>query len=363
MRRVRIPKTSNVEHTSCTECVAGHYWHSDAAEGFECVSCPANVICEARSQLADWQHEGYWRVDDESDRVYECRFGRTSCPGTSVLDDDGDTNCSNAKWPYCKCGYTGALCAVCAPNYYESWGGTQCVDCENEQGHAHAIAIGASLFVFTIASVGIAITQRKRIVNSARWRTARYLYRLGRVKMRVVFFALQVLSEFSLISTKTVQSGSDGGFPEPAATFSRMLGVANFDVIGLVPMGCVLPEATFHSKLVAKTVGPIIPVALLWAWPATRVITGASKVKQQHSARFAAKCSLLWLELTLASVSTTIFETFVCSGFDGEYFLNAQLTIPCDGSPRRIAWEVYAGLAVGLYPVGTLIHGMSSANT
>jgi hypothetical protein len=95
--------------------------------------------------------------------------------------------------------------------------------------------------------------------------------------MRVVFFALRVLSEFSLISTRTVDSDGSG-FPEPAATFSRMLGAANFDVIGLIPMGCVLLEATFHSKLVAKAVGPIVPVALLWAWPATLAITGAGKV-------------------------------------------------------------------------------------
>ena len=187
----------------------------------------------------------------------------------------------------------------------------------NTHGHAPTIAMGLSLFVLAATGVGIALTKRKRIVNSARYLTARYFYRLGRVKMRVIFFAAQTLSEFSLISTNTADSGGSG-FPEPAATFSRMLGVANFDVIGIIPMGCVLPEATFYSKLVAKTVGPIVPVALLWAWPAFHAITGAVKAQQEHSARFAAKYSLLWLELMLASVSTTIIETFVCREFDGD---------------------------------------------
>ena len=133
-----------------------------------------------------------------------------------------------------------------------------------------------------------------------------------------------------------------------------MLGVANFQVIDLIPIGCVLPEATFYSKLVAKTVGPIVPVALLWAWPAFCAITGAVKEKQERSARFAAKLSLLWLELTLASVSTTIIETFVCQQFDGEFFLNAELTLSCDGSKssKRSLWIVYASLAAGVYPIG-----------
>ena len=134
-------------------------------------------------------------------------------------------------------------------------------------------------------------------------------YRLGRVKMRVVFFATQVLSEFSLISTKTAET--NGGCSEPAAKFARLLGVANFDVIGMIPMGCVLAESNFYSTLVAKTVGPFVPIAFLWSRPAFHAIIGTVQVRQAHSARFAAKCSLLWLELVAASVSTTIIETFV----------------------------------------------------
>lgn len=158
-----------------------------------CLPCSDHVNCVTGSKISDWQlHEGYWRVDDKSDTVFECHFGSTSCPGTSVLDDNSAANCSNAKWPYCKCGFAGALCAVCAPYYYESWGDTPCVDCGNEKGRAQAIAIGTCLFVLTIAGIGIAITQRKRIVDTTRYRKVRYFCRLGKVKMHVVFFALQV---------------------------------------------------------------------------------------------------------------------------------------------------------------------------
>jgi hypothetical protein len=98
-----------------------------------------------------------------------------------------------------------------------------------------------------------------------------------------------------------------------------------------------------------KNVGPIVPVALLWTWSAFHVITGANKLRQEHSARFAAKCSLLWMELVLAFVSTTIIETFIWSEFDGDCFLNARA---CDQSPKRVAWIVFACISVAAYPIG-----------
>ena len=292
---------------------------------------------------------GYWRLGDRSDEVYECRFTTKSCPGTRVLDD---SHCSDAKWPYCACGYEGALCAVCARGYYETWGDSPCGECGSSAGHAPTAAIGACFFVLFVVGGGIARTRGNRIANSARCRIARYFYRLGKVKMRLIFFSSQVLSEFSLIASNTVDSGGDG-FPEPALTFSRLLGVANLDGIALIPMGCAFPKATFYSKLVAKTMGPLVPILLLWARPTFHTLTGAVKWQRQQSARFAAKYSLLWIELTLTSVSTTIVEAFKCSEFDNESFLTAQLSLSCDiSSPRRAAWVSYSIVAVLLYPLG-----------
>lgn len=118
-------------------------------------------------------------------------------------------------------------------------------------------------------------------------------------------------------------------------------------------MGCMLQEASFYSTLVVKTVGPIVPIALLWARPAIHAITDTAKERTGQSARFAAKYSLLWLELIVASVSTTIIETcHTCHRFDDSYFLNVQLTTPCDRSPKRVAWVAYAYFSVGVYPIG-----------
>ena len=314
-------------------------------DGYSCEPCAEHVSCAAGSSLSDWLlDKGYWRVGDESTKLYKCRFGVASCPGTA------NSSCLDAQWPGCKCGYAGALCAVCAPHYYASLAGSRCENCSNRKGLFRAVAWRVSLFVVVLVGVVIVLTQRKRIANSAHYRTARYFYRLLRVKVRIIFFAVQTLSEFSIISANT--DNGDGGFPEPAATFSRLLGVANLDVIAFIPIGCVWPDATFHSKLVAKTLGPIVLIALLWIRPAVHTITSADQVRQDQSARVSAKYSLLLLEIFLASISTTIIETFVCTEMDGEYFLNAELTLRCDGSPKRISWTIYAGFALALYTAG-----------
>ena len=120
-----------------------------------------------------------------------------------------------------------------------------------------------------------------------------------------------------------------------------------------VPMRCVLPESTFYTKLLIQTIGPLVPITLLWGRHVAHKL-GGTKQKQKESSHFAAKYSLLWLELVLTSVSTTIVSTFSCSQFDrGALFLSEQLSLPCNNSRRRTAWVLYAWLAVLAYPLGS----------
>ena len=81
-------------------------------------------------------------------------------------------------------------------------------------------------------------------------------------------------------------------------------------------------------------------------------ITRAPLARRQESAYFAAKYSLVLMELVLPSVSTTIIEASRCSSFDGgERYLREQLTISCTSASRR-TWEIYTSLCVLLYPIG-----------
>ena len=138
---------------------------------------------------------------------------------------------------------------------------------------------------------------------------------------------------------------------DPAGAFASFIGVTNLNFFSLVPVGCVFSEVTFYTKLLVKTIGPIVPLVLLWARPVGHIFTG-NRARREQSSLFAAKFSLLWLELVLTSVSTTIVETFVCSEFDDGAFLAAQMTIACDGSPRRVSWMIYSWCALFIYPFG-----------
>ena len=144
---------------------------------------PLRVKCLAGSTISEWQlDDGYWRADEESANVYECLFGSVSYPGTKVLDA-ANYSSFDTKSPYCGCGYVGPFCAVCARDYYQSWGDNPCEDCRDINGHAQTFVVMGSLFILTIAGVVFAITKKKRIVNSTCYLIARYFYRLGRAKM------------------------------------------------------------------------------------------------------------------------------------------------------------------------------------
>jgi hypothetical protein len=144
---------------------------------------PLRVKCLAGSTISEWQlDDGYWRADEESANVYECLFGSVSYPGTKVLDA-ANYSSFDTKSPYCGCGYVGPFCAVCARDYYQSWGDNPCEDCRDRNGHAQTFVVMGSLFILTIAGVVFAITKKKRIVNSTCYLIARYFYRLGRAKM------------------------------------------------------------------------------------------------------------------------------------------------------------------------------------
>jgi len=101
-----------------------------------------------------------------------------------------------------------------------------------------------------------------------------------------------------------------------------------------------------------EEIGPLVPVALLWSRPVMQFITRASLARRHESAHFAAKYSLVLMELVLPSVSTTIIEASLCSSFDhGERYLREELTTSCTSASRR-AWEIYTSLCFLLYPIG-----------
>ena len=156
----------------------------------------------------------------------------------------------------------------------------------------------------------------------------------------------QTLFQFSVV-TNVAESTQ---FPEPARSVVGGLGIFNLDFLSYVPAECVYPNSDFYTKLLVKTIGPLIVAVGLWAVPLVHLIQD-DKRGFRVSAQTAASRTNLFLELILPSISTTISEAFYCEKFDGDRFLRAQLTQSCESSEWQ-SWAVYAGLFIIVFPIG-----------
>ena len=68
---------------------------------------------------------------------------------------------------------------------------------------------------------------------------------------------------------------------------------------------CAYPGMDYYDTLLFKTLGPLAIAALLWVWPLSKAVRGKPNTGACYTA---AKLSLVWLELVLVSVSTTIMQ-------------------------------------------------------
>ena len=183
-----FPQTSNPERTACTVCFEGYY--RDASD--ECRECPDEVTCIEGSDITGWSLlPGYWRAAPSSKQVLVCRFGEASCPGAEnsadaiVCPDQSDD-----PWPYCSCGYSGPMCAVCAPDYMLSSAGKACDRCDEVHSHAISFLAGGLLIVILLLALG---TAAKKIIKALKsfFQTAVSFYLIGSVKFRTLFFTSQ----------------------------------------------------------------------------------------------------------------------------------------------------------------------------
>ena len=156
----------------------------------------------------------------------------------------------------------------------------------------------------------------------------------------------QVIAEFTRIASF---AGDSKQIPDPANTVSGSLGITNLDVLNFVPAVCAYPNMSFYDTLLFKAIGPLVVLAALWIWP---FILAIKRKPRASATQQAAKLSLRWLELVYISVSTTILQCFMCENIDNNFYLRANLTLPCNGTGRRQAHVLFAALMVLTYPIG-----------
>ena len=232
------------------------------------------------------------------------------------------------------------MCSECDSGYFSVWAKSgRCEKCESGQSHTPTVVLGLTVLLCVTILAATCFNKVKRSFP-----VVKKLYRIGAVKVRVLFFAAQVISEFATISRDT---GSNR-YPEPASTFASGLGLTNLNAFGLVPIECFFND-NFYHRLFMKTTTPFIAMAFLWSYPAFKYLRGED---HSHAAKMVARVTLLGIELICPSTTSTIMRTFVCDKFENGDFLRAGLSLPCDNSPNRRWWKAYAVIMIAAYPVG-----------
>ena len=97
-----------------------------------------------------------------------------------------------------------------------TWSGKGCEECA--EGKSHTPTIGLSVFLLllaTLAAAGCYLKRNNLLSAETRKRIEEFVW-VGEVKLTILFFTSQVISQFCVISSGT---GEDSGrYPEPAAT-------------------------------------------------------------------------------------------------------------------------------------------------
>ena len=185
------------------------------------------------------------RTDESSADVRECTsFGDVACPGSA---DNNGSRCATDD-EYCACGYHGPLCSECVNEYFLASDGCQL--CRDTKAHLPTIFIGSGIFVVAgvIAGLCYANSSQEKIQTRPRLKAAietlNQLYQTGQVKFFILLLMFQVVSQFSQV----VASSGNGRYPEPARTFVQQLGLANFDMLAVVPVDCMYSNTNFCAS-------------------------------------------------------------------------------------------------------------------
>jgi hypothetical protein len=167
-------------------CPADYYYEDTT---HLCKKCPQNVACAANSLISDWHLlRGYWRADDKSDDVRECRFGARSCPGANLSQATGED-------AHCGPEFSGPLCSQCATDHFLSWAGEgDCLTCESGKSHWPTIGLGSSVLILAALFFGVfrKFCKEKSGAFPTITATLESLYLIAKVKLFMLFLTAQV---------------------------------------------------------------------------------------------------------------------------------------------------------------------------
>jgi hypothetical protein len=397
----------------CEVCPRGSY-----SLGYPVTDSTSCEDCMTKSGVVDCYGDvlkvgsGYWRRHNTSEAVLDCLGDANGCKGGVSTADD-----------LCDEGYTGALCAVCSDGYYSSngactsCGGTplisptvvlflafagvtaaalaffvyaKCIDSVSHGGgqrtmaellvdtqseHSRAsshdgdgaadpaadIVAPSAVFQHNVHDTHSEDDDDSTVVaygkSAKQWLRKRF--KQIRAKLKIVITTYQIVS--------SIPSNLQVNFPPSFTALLKAFAVFNLNITAVIPFQCK-QNFTFIDKLIFTTVFPIILATALLVVGTCDVLyqrypyavtdpersRKVDAVKDQYLTYF-----FFLTYLVLPSVSTTIFQTFLCTNVDprGEdndvydSYLIADMSVSCssDYYHRGVAFAVFMLL---VYVVG-----------
>ena len=291
-----------------------------------------------------------------------CPSTLSGCAGGSKTGDDA-----------CEVGFKGPLCAVCAEGYFPAE--QMCLRCAS-QALPTTTVVFIIIFALAFAGTGVYLYRRyhqlkgmsteepillRRFDSILLWCAHRY--RPVLVKVKIVVAAYQIITAIPAVFSVTM--------PSSFTSFLHGLNVVNLNFANVLSLQCST-SYTYIDELIVITLVPIGLTLLLFFVFLAQVVHVSMTLMQNphrkhgemtaHKDRLKNKYLNYFFYLTylvLPSVTTHIFQTFLCTNIDplhettneNNSFLTADMNISCK-SDYYYRGRAYAIFMIFVYPIG-----------
>lgn len=352
---------------TCIECPTGSFTLTNNSQS--CVDCSqtTGVSHCATNQIV--LQSGYWRRYATTQAVMKCPSGSKSCLGGNIT--------GNAL---CVLGYEGPLCNVCSDGYYKA-DSTTCSECS-----------GSGLFSPTLITVIVLVF----VGGTLLWMTYLYntalfvvdanaitttnsmygqmislcytLYDFWKTQSKSILLRVKVIvSTFQVVTvTATVFAVT---IPDNLTNFLDAFKFFNLRFSTIIPVGCTTANFDFIENLIITTLFPIgLCLGLYLTMFVEYTITKYLSIRRQEVLDEQVLFAIVQNKyfnyivyvtyLVLPSVTTTIFQMFICTNIDPEHetdddslYLTADMSISCT-SMYYYQGVFYAVMMILIYPIG-----------
>lgn len=291
-----------------------------------------------------------------------CPTTLSGCAGGSRTGDDA-----------CEVGFTGPLCAVCSEGYFPAE--QQCLSCGSQALPTTTVVF---ILIFALSLTGAAVYlyrryhQLKRMTPESPVPLQRldslllwcaHRYRPVVVKLKITVATYQIVTAIPAVFSVTM--------PSSFTSFLHGLNVVNLNFANVLSLQCTT-NYTYIDKLIVITLMPIGLTLLLFVVFLIQVVhvsvTMMQNPHRKHGEMTAQKNRIknkylnyfFYLTyLVLPSVTTHIFQTFLCTNIDplhettdeNNSYLTADMSISCK-SDYYYRGRAYAIFMIFVYPIG-----------